>query len=137
MEYPTIRGEVWALSVSPGSGMRVAFQPGGTPRNCEVVGETMSYANIQQISIAELRFWAHSRGVDIVELEVPDIQGNRIFSATDGDETRVAKCPPAESLPVRDAWDARMRTELRRMRVPGLRGGAPVSGLHGSAQPTA
>ncbi|MFC3996336.1 hypothetical protein ACFOVU_10445 [Nocardiopsis sediminis] len=102
----------------------------------------MSYANIQQVSIAELRFWAHSRGVDIVELEVPDIQGNRIFSATDGDETRVAKCPPAESPPVRDAWDARMRTELRRMRMPssGLRGGTPVGGggggIYGRAQPT-
>ncbi|MFC3995793.1 hypothetical protein ACFOVU_07700 [Nocardiopsis sediminis] len=72
-------------------------------------------SNVQQITMPELREWAAERGVEIVELDSPDLCGNRIFSATHQHETRIAKVPANEAPAVRAAWNERLYRELSAM----------------------
>ncbi|MFC4560398.1 hypothetical protein ACFO4E_00865 [Nocardiopsis mangrovi] len=75
----------------------------------------MMTVNIQQVSMSELRVWAGERAAEIVEINSRDLAGNRIFTASDGDESRVATVPPDEPVTVREAWDARLYDALSRM----------------------
>ncbi|MFC3996486.1 hypothetical protein ACFOVU_11195 [Nocardiopsis sediminis] len=77
-------------------------------------------SNVRQISMPELRSWARERNVEIREHASRDLCGNRIFSADNGDEVRVAKVPPDESPEIRAMWNARAQRELQQMSWPAL-----------------
>ncbi|MFC4560632.1 hypothetical protein ACFO4E_02050 [Nocardiopsis mangrovi] len=75
--------------------------------------------------------------MEIAELESRDLGGNRIFSATHEDETRVAKIPADEAPEIRAMWDAQLRAELDRMPESHIHALLMEPPVHGCAGPPA